>query len=116
MKNSGMDMYILHDIYLETGDLTAQIDYIVITRQHIYVIECKNLIGNIYVDNKGAFVCNYEVSGKKIKDGIYSPVTQNQRHLQVMKEVRKSIRQLSCWQIQKPVLMTNMRQSRLRIV
>ena len=90
LKNSGMDMYVLHDIYLETGDLSAQIDYIVITRQCVYVIECKNLIGNIEIDNTGAFIRSYELSGKRIKEGIYSPITQNQRHLRVLKEVRKS--------------------------
>ena len=90
LKNSGMDMYILHDLYLEYGDLSAQIDYLVITRKHIFIIECKNLIGNIEIDNTGAFIRKYEISGKFKREGIYSPITQNQRHLQVLKEVRKS--------------------------
>lgn len=90
LQNSGMDMYVLHDIYLEAGGLTAQIDYIVITRQSIYVIECKNLIGNIEIDNAGAFIRSYEMYGRRIKEGIYSPITQNQRHLQVLKAVRLS--------------------------
>lgn len=89
LKNSGMDMYILHDIYLETENLAAQIDYIVITRKMVYVIECKNLIGNIEIDNTGAFIRSYEWKGRQIKEGIYSPITQNQRHLQVLKAVRK---------------------------
>lgn len=90
LKNSGMDMYILHDIYLEYGELSAQIDFLVITRKHIYIIECKNLIGNIEIDNTGAFIRKYEISGKYKREGIYSPITQNQRHMQVLKEVRKS--------------------------
>ena len=85
LKNSNMDMYILHDIYLECDDLSAQIDYIIITRKRIYVIECKNLIGNIEVNNRGEFTRTYELLGKKIKEGIYSPVTQNERHLNVLK-------------------------------
>lgn len=85
LKNSGMDMYILHDIYLECDDLSAQIDYIIITRKRAYVIECKNLIGNIEVNNRGEFTRTYELLGKKIKEGIYSPITQNQRHLNVIK-------------------------------
>lgn len=89
LKNSGMDMYILHDIYLEYGDLSAQIDYLVITRKHIFVIECKNLIGNIEIDYQGNFIRTYEMFGKKVKEGIYSPITQNQRHLEVIKQVRK---------------------------
>lgn len=89
LKTSGMDMYILHDIYLEKGELSAQIDYIVITRKRVYVIECKNLIGNIEIDSNGNFVRTYEVFGKKIREGIYSPITQNERHLQVLKEIRR---------------------------
>lgn len=88
LKNSGMDMYVLRDIYLEVGDLSAQIDYIFITRKHIYVIECKNLIGNIEIDNGGNFIRSYELSGKKVREGIYSPITQNQRHLNVIKQLR----------------------------
>lgn len=85
LKNSNMDMYILHDIYLECDDLSAQIDYIIITRKRVYVIECKNLIGNIEVNNRGEFTRTYELLGKKIKEGIYSPITQSERHLNVLK-------------------------------
>ena len=94
LKNSGMDMYILHDIYLEYGDLSAQIDYMVFTRKCIYVIECKNLYGDIEIDGQGNFVRSYELYGKKIKEGFYSPVTQNERHLNVIKEVRKASKNL----------------------
>lgn len=90
LKNSGLDMYVLRDVYLEEADMSAQIDYIVIARKHIYVLECKNLIGNIEIDNAGNFIRTYELSGKKIKEGIYSPIAQNQRHLRVLKEVRRS--------------------------
>lgn len=90
LKNSGMDMYVLHDIYLEYENLSAQIDYIVITRKIIYIIECKNLIGDIEIDHSGAFIRHYELFGKKVREGIYSPVTQNLRHLNVLKEIRKS--------------------------
>ena len=87
LKTGGIDMYVLHDIYLEIGDLSAQIDYIVVTRKHIYVIECKNLYGNIEIDNAGNFIRKIGASGAK--EGIYSPITQNQRHLRVLKEIRK---------------------------
>lgn len=64
--------------------------FLVITRHQIYVIECKNLIGNIEIDNTGAFKRSYQLYNKSIKEGIYSPITQNQRHLQVLKQVRKN--------------------------
>lgn len=86
LKNSGLDLYILHDIYIEEGKLAAQIDYVIVGRKQVYVLECKNLIGNIEVDSNGNFIRTYEIGGKKIKEGIYSPITQNQRHLQVIKE------------------------------
>ena len=81
-------MYILRDLYFEINDLSAQIDYLIITRHRIYVLESKNLIGNIEIDNTGNFVRSFEINGKKIKEGVYSPITQNQRHLNVIKEMR----------------------------
>ena len=87
LRTSGIDMYVLHDIYLEIGDLSAQIDYIVVTRKLVFIIECKNLYGNIEIDNAGNFVRKIGASGPK--EGIYSPITQNQRHLRVLKEIRK---------------------------
>ena len=90
LKNSGMDMYVLHDIYLEVNGLSAQIDYIVITRKRVYIIECKNMFGNIDIDNTGAFVRNYEFNGRKIKEGIYSPITQNERHMNVIRELQNT--------------------------
>ena len=87
LKTSGIDMYVLHDIYLEIGELTAQIDYIVVTRKLIYIIECKNLYGNIEIDSMGNFVRQFGSSSPK--EGIYTPITQNQRHLRVLKEIRK---------------------------
>lgn len=88
LKNSGIDMYVLHDLCLEFDGLKAQIDYLIVTRQRIYVIECKNLIGNIEIDSSGNFIRSYELFGKKIKESLYSPITQNQRHMMVIKGLR----------------------------
>lgn len=88
LKNSGLDMYVLHDIYLEKNGLSAQIDFLVMTRQHIFVIECKNLYGDIEIDEKGNFIRHMSFGKRYKKEGIYSPVTQNERHLNVLKEVR----------------------------
>lgn len=89
LKNSGMPMYIMHDIHFEVNGLSAQIDYIVVTRKITFFIECKNLIGNIEIDNNGNFIRNYEINGKYIKEGIYSPITQNQRHLDILKQIKR---------------------------
>ena len=89
LKNSGMDMLIVHDLYLEKNDLSAQIDFLVITRKHIFVIECKNLYGNIEIDEKGNFI-RHRGQGKFYrKEGFTSPVSQNERHLNILKEIRR---------------------------
>lgn len=88
LRNSHMPMYILHDIYLEDGNLSAQIDYLVFTKKICFVIECKNLYGDIEINNKGDFIRTTEYGGKKKKEGIYSPITQNQRHLELMKKLK----------------------------
>lgn len=88
LKNSHMPMYILYDIYLEDGDLSAQIDYLVFTKKMCFVIECKNLYGNVEITNTGDFIRTTEFGGRKKKEGIYSPITQNQRHLELMKKIK----------------------------
>ena len=90
LKNSGMDMVVLHDIYIETQDgRGAQIDFIVFSACGAFLIECKNLVGNIEIDAKGNFIRTIEYGGKKHKEGIYSPITQNERHLSVLVDRRK---------------------------
>ncbi|OJF94630.1 HRDC domain-containing protein [Alkalibacterium sp. 20] len=88
LKNSHIPMYVLHDIYLEDGDLSAQIDYLVFTKKLCFIIECKNLYGNIDINNAGDFIRTTEFKGRKKKEGIYSPITQNQRHMDLMKKIR----------------------------
>ncbi len=89
LKHSNMDMVVLHDIYIETKEgLGAQIDFIVVTPKITFVIECKNLFGNIEIDSKGNFIRTIEYNRKKYKEGIYSPITQNERHMMVLKEVK----------------------------
>jgi len=53
LKNSSIPMYVLHDIYIKHEGLTEQIDFIVITSKLNFIIECKNLYGNITVNNRG---------------------------------------------------------------
>lgn len=90
LKNAGMPMYIIHDLHLQHGDLSAQIDYVVITRKLSFFIECKNLYGNIEIDNQGNFVRSYSWNGRTVKEGIYSPITQNQRHLEVLRQIKRA--------------------------
>lgn len=89
LKNSGMDLVVLHDIYIEAPSGNgAQIDFYVIAPHVVVIIECKNLYGNIEINNKGDFIRTFSYGGKSYKEGIYSPITQNERHLQVLKECK----------------------------
>lgn len=92
LKNSHMPLYILHDLYLEHEGLTAQIDYLVITPRVNFVIECKNLYGNIEITNTGDFIRNIGYNGKFYKERIYSPITQNERHMDLIKSIRMAER------------------------
>lgn len=86
LKNANIGMYVLHDVTLSYEDLKAQIDYVIVTKGYTYLVECKNLLGDIIVDNQGQFMRSYEVKGKKIKEGIYSPYTQAVRHKEILKK------------------------------
>ncbi len=90
LKNANIGMYVLHDVNLEYDDLKAQIDYLVITPAYIYFIESKKLIGNIAINNRGEFIREYQYGNKKIKEGIYSPLRQAERHIDVFKKIWKS--------------------------
>lgn len=52
LKNSHKPMYILHDIYIQDGDLSAQIDYLVFTKKICFVIECKYLYRDIEINKE----------------------------------------------------------------
>ena len=89
LKNSHIPMYIIHDLYLEYNGCTAQIDFLIITRKVTILIESKNLYGNIFVDSNGNFI-RRTGNGKTFRqEGMYSPITQNERHLALIKEMRK---------------------------
>ena len=84
LSTASFGMYILHDIFLTYKDLTCQIDYIVITPAKIYYIECKNLIGNITINENGDFVRSYYNGKKMVVEGMYSPLRQSKRHLDLV--------------------------------
>lgn len=90
LMNSFTPMLILRDLNYEFEGLNAQIDFLVITRKLKIVIECKNLFGDIDVNDSGDFIRTLEFDGKKRREGIYSPITQNKRHLEIIKAIRKS--------------------------
>ncbi|MFI3201791.1 MAG: NERD domain-containing protein [Eubacteriales bacterium] len=85
LKHSGIPMMVIQDLYLEYEDLSAQIDFLIITRDKHFVVECKNMYGDVVVENTGDFIRKFGKDSRK----IYSPITQCERHLQVIKAIRK---------------------------
>lgn len=94
LDNSGMNMVVLHDLFIETNEgHSAQIDFMVICSRLVFILECKNMFGNIEINNKGDFIRTIQYDGRYYKEGIYSPITQNKRHLEVLKEKKAGTNQ-----------------------
>lgn len=82
LKNSHIPMYILHDLNIQYKDYKAQIDFIIITPKNCYVLECKNLYGNIFIDGDDNF---YRIYNNE-KTIISNPIIQLERHIEIIKE------------------------------
>lgn len=89
LMNSFVPMLILHDVRLEFDDYTAQMDFIVITYKHIIILETKKLNGDIEINADGDFIRSFKSNSGKIykKEGVYSPVSQNERHVKILQKV-----------------------------
>jgi hypothetical protein len=90
LKKAHIGMYVLRDIKVKHEDLTAQIDYVIITPVYTYYVECKNLVGNITVTDKGDFIREFTINGKKIKKGMYSPLRQVEAQREVIRKIWES--------------------------
>ena len=88
LKNSFMPMLCLHDVRIEHEDYVAQLDFVVITNKFLAILETKKLNGDITVNRDGDFIRTIRTKrGKVFKEGIYSPITQNTRHLKIVKDL-----------------------------
>lgn len=85
LKKSNIGMYVLRDIKVRFKNLTAQIDYVIITPVYTYFVECKNLVGNITVTDKGDFIREFTINGKKFLKGMYSPLRQVEAQREVVR-------------------------------
>lgn len=90
LKKAHIGMYVLWDVKVKYEDLTAQIDYVIITPVYTYYVECKNLVGNITVTDKGDFIREFTINGRKIKKGMYSPLRQVEAQREVIRKIWES--------------------------
>ncbi|MGL4572043.1 MAG: NERD domain-containing protein [Clostridium sp.] len=109
LKNSFIPMLILHDIRLEREDYVAQMDYILITKYFIMILETKKLSGDISINESGEFVRSFKSKFGKVykREGIYSPVTQNERHIKILKKILKDNKVCKNIPIYSAVVMAN---------
>lgn len=89
LKNSFLPMYILHDVRIQQDDYSAQLDFVIITSKFICILETKKLNGDVNINNQGDFTRSFKSSNGKTykKEGIYSPISQNQRHVRILHDM-----------------------------
>ena len=91
-------VYILHDVLIEGAqDYTSQIDLLIIGNRGIYVIEVKMYMdAKIYGDTRKSKWYYYR-GGKKFE--LYSPLRQNQKHVQYFNEFLKDFGELPIYSV-----------------
>lgn len=89
LKNSFIPMLSLHDIRLEYNNYVAQFDFIVVTNKFIMVLETKKLNGDIEINKDGDFIRRFKDRNGRVfkQEGMYSPISQNERHVNILKEI-----------------------------
>ena len=89
LKNSFLPILCLHDIRLEYDDYVAQFDFIVISNKFLCILETKKLNGDIEITKDGDFIRTIKgYNGRFIKkEGMYSPISQNERHVNILREI-----------------------------
>lgn len=87
LKKANIGLFVLRDIKIKFEDLSSQIDFIVISPTNIYLIECKNLYGNITVNENGDFIRDTVYNGKRNKIGFYSPIRQVEAQRDVLRKI-----------------------------
>lgn len=84
IKNQLGECYLYRDIYIESNDVTYQIDHLLVHPKGIFVIETKAVSGLIYGSiDKGMWFSN--VYGKKIS--FLNPLFHNKKHIDALKDI-----------------------------
>lgn len=77
---------VIHDLRLEIDGRVAQIDHLMINRLlDVLVLESKHFHAGIKITEEGEFLRWNDF--KKSYEGMASPLTQNERHIQVLRDV-----------------------------
>ncbi len=110
LKHLNSSCLILHDITLfDRSAEQSQIDFIVLTPKCGFVLESKRLSGNITINSEGEFIRQYTNTEGKVykKEGLYSPIRQNEIHLSVLADFIKSNKIIKNYPLEALVVISN---------
>ncbi len=85
--SSDIGMYVIRDLNVSYKDIKAQIDYIIITPGFIYLLECKSLYGNVYVNENGEFFKRVKKDKKVFTERMESPIKIVDKHKYILKKI-----------------------------
>lgn len=81
---------VIHDLRLEHGQRVAQIDHVLINRWlQFYVLETKGFHDGVKINEEGEFL-RWNNFAKRY-EGMPSPLAQNDRHINVLRDVLETI-------------------------
>ncbi|OOM78322.1 ribonuclease D [Clostridium puniceum] len=107
-RNCVSPFIYLHDVRIEYDERTSQIDYLVITKKYICVIETKQLLGDVNINSEGEFVRVYKnKNGYENKEGMLSPIEQNRKHVNLIKRILKEVFECENVPVKSLVIMAN---------
>lgn len=108
LQNSFLPIHIIHDFRVAHNGLSCQIDFVVLTRKFILLIEVKNYYGHILVNEKDEFI-RQVFHGKKLalQEGFYSPLRQVERQSQIFESYMKEMGAVNRTPIKSVVVFTN---------
>ncbi|MBL8256707.1 MAG: NERD domain-containing protein [Pseudoxanthomonas mexicana] len=88
--DTNRNWFVLHDLRLEHAGRVAQIDHLLVNRfMEFYVLESKHFNDGVRITGSGDFE---RWNGyRKAYEGMPSPLEQNERHIQVLRDVVRGI-------------------------
>lgn len=87
LKYGFYPMSIYKDILIKLGELHCQIDFIIITKKMIYILECKNYNTNVNIDKFGSF----HMSDQSKTSRTFSAINQVEKQKAILKRINLSI-------------------------
>ncbi len=85
LENSHILMFLLHDLYLEHNGLTAQIDYLIVTRKHQFILECKTYMAILKLPAGETLYEQYLMDVYKKRGRLLACYTEPETRNQVIK-------------------------------